>query len=77
MLTCWDRGSYKVLPDHRVLWRRFRRRNPYTDCMFPMKFFEYRGGPARCRVALPALAEFSSACELVDTRRVRRDRSST
>jgi glycosyltransferase involved in cell wall biosynthesis len=61
--------SYAQLPDY---LRGFdvatipARANPYTESMFPMKFFEYLA--AGCSVVasnVPALDEFSHACDLV------------
>lgn len=44
------------------------RRNPYTDCMFPMKFFEYlAAGKPVIASRIPALAEFAPACQFGDT----------
>jgi glycosyltransferase involved in cell wall biosynthesis len=45
------------------------RKNSYTAAMFPMKFFEYLAAD-RAVVAsgVPALIEFSHACELADSR---------
>jgi glycosyltransferase involved in cell wall biosynthesis len=41
------------------------RANPYTAAMFPMKFFEYlAAGVPVVASSVPALAEFSRACEL-------------
>ena len=41
------------------------RSNPYTASMFPMKFFEYlAAGVPVVATQLPALAEFSAACDL-------------
>lgn len=63
--------SYAELPDY---LRGFdaatipARRNNYTDAMFPMKFFEYlAAGRPVIATRISALAEFSTACELVDT----------
>ncbi len=42
------------------------RANPYTAAMFPMKFFEYlAAGLPVVASQVPALAEFSGACDLV------------
>jgi glycosyltransferase involved in cell wall biosynthesis len=44
------------------------RANPYTAAMFPMKFFEYLAtGVPVVASSVPALAEFSRACELTDS----------
>ncbi len=63
--------SYDVLPDY---LRGFdiacipARTGPYTEAMFPMKFFEYlAAGKPVVAANVPALREFAGACRLVDS----------